>query len=96
MYLGAYEFEGDPDALLVAYERLVAGFAPGALTFHVCIRHDEGITVLDACPTHTVFSGFSTSSEFLGAVERSGLPTPRVHGLGEIHATQIAPRHLPA
>ena len=37
MFLGAYHFDGDPDAMLGRYQSLVAGFPAGALALHICV-----------------------------------------------------------
>lgn len=86
MFLGAYHFDGDPDRLLAAYRRLLAGYAPDSLDLHVCVLRGPGITVLDACPSAERFEEFSRGAEFAGAVEAAGLPVPRVEPLGEVHA----------
>jgi hypothetical protein len=85
VFLGAYEFDGDPVALTAAYDRLVAGYPPDALLVHVCVVGEDGITVYDACPSPAVFDAFSTSPEFSEAVRAAGLPTPRVVRLGHVH-----------
>jgi hypothetical protein len=91
MFLGAYEFTGPVSELLEAYDRLVASFPPGALQLHLCISRDDGITVLDACPTREMFDSFSVSPEFRGAVEGAGLPEPTVRPLGDVHHVIASP-----
>jgi hypothetical protein len=85
MFLGAYHFDGDPDALAAAYRRLVEGFPPGALQLHVCVATPDGLTVYDACPTREVFDAFSRGDDLAQAVAAAGLPAPRVRPLGEVH-----------
>jgi hypothetical protein len=89
MFLGAYHFEGSPEELLAAYERLRAGFADDALDLHVAVIGADGISVYDACPSASVFSAFSTSPDFAAAVQAAGLPTPRVEPLGEVHTCHL-------
>ena len=84
-FLGAYRFDGDPEELLAAHDRLMAGFPPDMIEFHVCIARPDGITIFDACPDEATFAGFSTSPEFRGALEGVGLPEPTVERLGVIH-----------
>src|SRR3954451_3062274 len=91
MYLGAYDFKGDVDELVSAYDHLVAGFPPGMVMLQVCVRHDDGITVLDACPSRDDFRAFSTSDTFGGALRAVGLPDPTIREVGEVHATVVAP-----
>ncbi|HZU74175.1 MAG TPA: hypothetical protein VE990_15540 [Acidimicrobiales bacterium] len=84
MFLGSYDFDGDPETLLEAYNRLAAGFPPGALQLHVCVTREGGLTVFDGCPSKEVFLQFSAGEMFAAAVAAAGLPTPRVTPLGEV------------
>jgi hypothetical protein len=85
MFLGAYHFDGEPRELIPAYDRLMEQFPVEAFVLHVCVLVEAGITVLDACPSQSVFREFSQSAEFLGAVASAGLPLPRVEPLGDVH-----------
>ena len=85
MFLGAYRFDGDPAALLPAYDVLVAGFPQDGFELHACVVTARGITVYDACPSREVFDEFSRGGEFAAAVAAAGLPAPVVEPLGEIH-----------
>jgi hypothetical protein len=87
MYLSAYHFDGDPTALLPAYDRMREGFPPEALLWHLCVVTERGITVLDACPSRAEFERFSASPEFRGAVASAGLPAARIEPVGAVHAT---------
>lgn len=90
MYLGSYEFDGDPVVLSAAYDRFVGGFPSGTFTLHVCTRRPGGITVIDACPSEDAFRPFSSSPELHGAFTAAGLPRPTVEPLGEVHASYVA------
>lgn len=88
MYLGVYEIDGEPEQLLAAYDRLMAGMPPAQIDFHACAVRDGGITIFDACPTKEAFERFSTGAEFRGAAEAAGLPWPtRIEGL-PLHAVR--------
>jgi hypothetical protein len=89
MYLGSYRFEGDPAALFAAYERLCAGFPPGAIELQLCIADDDGITVFDACPSRDTFVAFSGGPDFAAALWGVGLPTPVVTPLGTVRAVRV-------
>ena len=89
MFLGAYHFDGDPAGLLTGYRRLMEGFPPGSSDLHVCVEHVDGITVFDACPTSEVFAAFSTGFEFRTAIERAGLPAPRIEPIGEVRTARL-------
>jgi hypothetical protein len=92
MFLGAYHFDGEPRTLIPAYDRLMEQFPVEASLLHVCVLVEAGITVLDACPSRSVFRAFSQSAEFLGAVASAGLPLPRVEPLGDVHAARLRAR----
>ena len=89
MYLGSYDFDGDPAELVPAYDRLMAGFPPDMMMLHVCVVRDDGITVFDACPSPEVFREFSTGPEFAGAIAQAGLPTPRITERGQVHNAKL-------
>jgi hypothetical protein len=89
MFLGAFQLDGDPQALLSGYERLMETYPPNGLDLHVCVRRDRGITVYDACPTRADFEAFTTSSEFRTALAAAGLPEPRIDGLGEVYLARL-------
>jgi hypothetical protein len=84
MYLGHYAFDGDPTLLEAAYRRLSASIPSENLTLHVVVVRDDGLDIYDSCPDEATFVEFSTSPEFDSLRESSGLPAPRVTGLGEV------------
>lgn len=89
MYLGIYEFDGDPVALLAAYDQVVAGIPEDEMDFHACAVRDDGITIYDACPTKEYFEGFSTSPDLQRAAEIAGLPwPPRITGV-PLHRVRV-------
>ena len=85
MFLSAYHFDGEPAALVPAYDAFAGTFPPGALGLHACVLTANGITVYDACPTRQVFEEFHRSAEFRSAVAAVGLPLPRIEPIGEVH-----------
>ena len=89
MFLGAYHFDGDPEALVQAHDAMLAGFPPGAIDLHVCVVRDGGITVFDSCPSIEQFRAFSGSPEFAAVVAGAGLPAPRIEEVGEVHAARL-------
>jgi len=89
LYLGAVFFDGDPDELLPAYQRMLEKFGLETLDVHLCITRDGGLTVFDACPTKQIYEEFTRSETFLGAIADAGLPVPRVSGLGDIQVAHV-------
>jgi hypothetical protein len=94
MFLGRYDYEGEPDSLLAAYDRFMAGADPAELSFHVCIRRDGGITVYDTCPSAAVFAAFSSNPQVLAAMRAAGLPAPAVTPLGNVHRALASTDHV--
>lgn len=92
MYLSAYHFDGDPETLLDAHDRLAVQFPLDAFDLHLVVRGERGIVVLDACPSRAVFESFSTSPEFRAAVAAAGLPAPRIEPFGDVHTLALAHR----
>ncbi len=95
MFFGAYRFPGDPAELLPGYDRLMAAMPEEAISLHVCVVEEDGITVFDACPTREVFLEFSGGPGFGNAVVAAGLPAPVVRPLGTIHAARVGDRSMP-
>jgi hypothetical protein len=82
-------FDGDPDELLPAYQRMLEKFGLETLDIHLCITRDGGLTVFYACPTKQIYEEFTRSETFLGAIAEAGLPVPRVSGLGDIQVAHV-------
>jgi hypothetical protein len=89
LYLGAVHFDGDPGELLPGYHRLLERFGIDTLDVHLCVVREDGLTVLDACPTRAVYEEFTTSDMFREAVVAAGLPAPRIEGLGDIQVAHL-------
>ena len=84
MHLGIYRFEGDPQELLPAYDRLMETLPPDGLLFHACVIEENGIAIFDACPTEEAFRGFSTNPKLAEAFSAAGLPQPTIED-GAVH-----------
>ena len=96
MYLGTYDFDGDPDDLTARYEQLLAQLPPDMVMVNLCVRRPDGITVVDTCPTEADFHAFAASPEFAAGLASVGLGTPRVHALGAVHALHGTHVSVPA
>jgi hypothetical protein len=89
MYLGHYAFDGDPTLLEAAYRRLMAMTPTDNLELHVVVVRPDGLDIYDSCPDEATFTAFRASDEFAAALAASGMPTPRVNGIGEIVHAQV-------
>ncbi len=90
MYLGKYEFEGDTNDLVKAYDRLMTGIPQESIGFHICVKRDDGITIYDTCPTAEVFAATARDPLLRDAMVGAGLPEPRVTPLGEAHSARAS------
>src|SRR5204863_376507 len=81
-HLQLFSGAGEHMYLLTHYVR-----EAGLLSVEAAV-HDDGILVLDACPSRAVFEQFSQSPQFRDAVATAGLPSPRVDLVGEVHAAR--------
>ena len=85
MFLSAYTFTGDRDALLAGYHLLVENLGADNLDLNISVVTADGLTVLDGCPSREEFEHFTTSPDFAAAMQSAGLPIPVITPLGEIH-----------
>jgi hypothetical protein len=89
MFLSAYHFDGPPVELLSAYRELMKSYPSDGLGLHACLVRDDGITVIDTCPSRTVFEEFHRSNGFRAILAHAGLPIPRSEPLGDVHSAHM-------
>jgi hypothetical protein len=87
--LSAYNFEGDPEALIESHRKMMELFPPSGLDLHLAVTHDGGMTVYDSCPDLPTHEAFVASPEFAGAIAQVGLPKPQIVVLGEVHFAHL-------
>ena len=75
MHASIWTFEGDPDGLLERYEAMLSDVPTGAMRLHLCLRADDGIVVIDTCPSREAFEAFA-AGPFPELRRRHGLPDP--------------------
>jgi hypothetical protein len=85
MHASIQRFKGDPDALLTSYDALLGDFPVGDFWAQLCLRADDGIIVIDTCPTKQIFDAFVSGEQFRAALARHGLPEPEVEDF-PVHA----------
>lgn len=89
MHASIWKFTGDPDELLPRYDALLAEFPTTAMTVHLCLRADDGIVVVDTCPSEAAFRAFSTGAGFRAQLFKHGLPKPDVLDGYPVHAAIV-------
>ena len=76
MHASIWRFQGDPDELLRGYESMLAEIPAANMRLHLCLRAEDGIVLVDTCPSKEVFDGFFAGEGFRSLRERHGLPEP--------------------
>ncbi len=86
MHASISHLRGDPDDLLRRYDALLAEVPAENMILHLCLRSDDGIVIVDTCPTKEVFEAFHAGEPFRAMRARHGLPEPRpARGLPRAH-----------
>ena len=75
MHASIWRFRGDPEELLRAYDAMVAEIPAANMRLHLCLRADDGILLVDTCPSRQAFESFAGGA-FPALRERHGLPEP--------------------
>ena len=78
MHASICTFRGDPDDLLARYDAMVADIPPASMRLHLCLRSDDGIVVVDTCPSREAFDAFFNDGPFRSLLDRHGLPEPEI------------------
>jgi hypothetical protein len=78
MHASISTFRGDPDDLLARYDAMVADVPEASMRLHLCLRTDDGIVVVDTCPSREAFEAFFEGGPFRSLLDRHGLPVPVV------------------
>jgi hypothetical protein len=76
MHASIWRFRGDPDELLDRYDAMVAEIPRENMRLHLCLRDEDGIVMVDTCPTREAFVSFAGGEAFRALRERHGLPEP--------------------
>ena len=76
MHASIWKFSGEPDALLERYDAMLAEIGAGNLRLHICLRGEDGIVLVDTCPSKEAYEAFAHGAAFRELRERHGLPEP--------------------
>ena len=76
VHASIWKFAGDPDDLLARYDAMIAEIGAANMRLHVCLRADDGILMLDTCPSKEAFEAFAASAAFRELRGRHGMPVP--------------------
>lgn len=86
-----FKWEGDPDELVVAYDRELAHPFPREQPrriSHTCARAKDGIVIVDVWESREDYQKMMDDPEFQKNLEAAGWPTePQLVEVYEVHAT---------
>ncbi|HEY2372159.1 MAG TPA: hypothetical protein VGH82_06390 [Gaiellaceae bacterium] len=89
MYASIWWLEGDPGELAGRYDAMLADIPRANMRLHLCLQADDGIVIVDTCPSREAFEAFADGL-FRMLRELHGLPEPkRVDGF-PVHAAFAA------
>jgi hypothetical protein len=76
MHASIWRFRGDPDDLLRRYDAMLAEIPPEIMLLHLCLRANDGLVLIDTCPSREVYEAFASGPEFRALRESHGMPEP--------------------
>jgi hypothetical protein len=76
MHASIWKFAGDPEDLVRRYDAMVAEIPRANMRLHLCLRAEDGLVLVDTCPTKEIYDAFSMSPELHALRARYGLPEP--------------------
>jgi hypothetical protein len=76
MHASIWRFRGDPDELAARYDAMVAEIPAASMRLHLCLRADDGLLLVDTCPSREVYEEFAASEGFRALRGKHGLPEP--------------------
>jgi hypothetical protein len=74
MHASIWRFAGDPQQLLDSYQAILRDIPAANMRLHLCGATQDGIVVVDTCPSQAAFDGFVAA--FAELRRRHGLPEP--------------------
>ena len=86
MHASISTFRGDPDDLVARYDAALAELGTASIDLQLCLRTDDGIVVVDTCPSREAFDAFYNHGPYRSMLARHGLPDPVV----ENHPVHVA------
>jgi hypothetical protein len=88
--LAVFRWEGDPDALLAAYDRELQHAVPREQPrriAHICAQGENQVVIVDLWETEEDLRSMQENPEFLRNLEAAGFPSDRIEQIYQLHAT---------
>lgn len=89
MHGSIWRFAGDPDDLLRRYDAMVSEIPAERMRLQLCLRAEDGIVLVDTCPSREVFEAFASGDDFRAMRARHGLPEPESLEDFPVHAAFV-------
>jgi hypothetical protein len=89
VHASIWRFAGDPDELLASYEAMIVEISAESMRLHLCLRAEDGIVLVDTCPSKEVFDAFFAGEGFRALRERHGFPDPARLENYPVHAAYV-------
>lgn len=89
MHASIWKFAGDPDDLTLHYDAMVAEIPATNMRLHLCLRTEDGILLVDTCPSREVFEEFAAGEAFRALRAKHGLPDPETLEHFPVHAAFV-------
>jgi len=90
MYASLWKFDGNPDELLASYDEAVAQVPREAMRLHLCLRTDDGVLLVDTCPTEEQVRALVGDPEFRRLLADHGLPEPEPVTVVAVHRAFVS------
>ena len=88
--LAVFRWEGDPDALLAAYDRELQHAVPREQPrriAHICAQGENQVVIVDLWETEEDLRSMQENPEFLRNLEAAGFPSDPIEQIYQVHAT---------
>jgi hypothetical protein len=94
VHASIWKFTGDPDELLDRYDAMVAEIPAQNMWLHLCVRAEDGIALVDTCPSKEISRCFFVGAGFGELRERHDLPEPAPFEDLPVHAALVDGKRL--
>jgi hypothetical protein len=78
MHASISRFTGDPDDICRRIDELFLRVPADNVRLLLIVRHDDGVTMIDTCPTREAYERFRASGWIDRALADVGLPVPTI------------------
>ena len=89
--LAVFRWQGDPEALLAAYDRELQHSVPAReqprRVIHICARGDNEVVIVELWESEEARQGMMEDPEFLRNLEAAGWPSEPIEQTYQVHTT---------